>query len=282
MTLTGDDARKYLRRFPAQRPATVALNFAMVLAGNAIVLYLLAIGELRAAHLIALVIAETVLLIAVAWALQRCVPKSDWLEPPRSWRQNLPVIVFVLIWLSGAYGITLFVVDGWEDFFDLTRSPGAWIESRLYLPLAYTLLLALVHGLADLRHYRQRGGPFLSEVGHDAMARYLTLILGGLPFVMPFFAVVIGGFKGLEYVVGKLRVDLQKAVLAAAVMLIIGSASLQLVEYLVTSGVRGWAIGFVFAKLIAEALVVCIPLVMVRVIAEETAASAAATKPKAR
>jgi hypothetical protein len=102
------------------------------------------------------VIAETVLLIAVAWALQRCVPKSDWLEPPRSWRQNLPVIVFVLIWLSGAYGITLFVVGGWEDFFDLTRSPGAWIESRLYLPLAYTLLLALVHGLADLRHYRQR------------------------------------------------------------------------------------------------------------------------------
>ena len=270
-TLTSEDARVYLRRFPAQGKAQVAINLGMVLAGNGIVFWLLSSGSLREAHLIALVMAETILLIAIAWLLQRCVPKQDWLEKPKPWREIGPVLGFVMVWLGGAYGMTLLVVNGYPDVLALLRTPHIWIESKLYLAVLYTVLLALVHALVDLGHYRRNGGPFVSEVSHDAMARYLTLILGAIPFAMPFFAVTIGGFKGLEYVFGRARIDPARSVLAAAAMLVVAGAGFVVVKLLIDSGVHGWAIGFVFAKLIAEIMIVCIPLVMVRVLAEETA-----------
>jgi hypothetical protein len=198
------------------------------------------------------------------------VPRVDWYEQPKPWRQTLPVAAFVLVWLAGAYGITLLVIGGYPDLASLATSPQAWIESRLYLPILYTLGMALMHGLGDLHHYRRNGGPFMSAVSHDAMARYLTLILGGIPFAMPFFAIVIGGFKTIEYVVKKARMDAGKSVLAGAAMLVVGSSSFHVIELLATSGVNGWAIGFVFAKLIAESLIACIPLVMAHVAKEES------------
>jgi len=269
--LTAKDAQDYLRRFPAQGFWQVAFNLGMVLFGNAIVLWLLAKGELRAAHLIALVMIETVLLIAVAWLTQRAVPRTDWYEQPKPWRQTLPLVAFVLVWLGGAYGITLLVIGGYPDFALLVSSPQAWIESGLYLPLLYTLAMALVHGIGDILHYRRHGGPFMSSVGHDAMARYMTLLFGGIPFAMPFFAVTIGGFKGVEFVARKARVDPGKSILAAVAILAVGISSFYVVELLITSGVRGWEIGFVFAKLIAESLIACIPLVMAHVAKEGSA-----------
>ena len=267
--LTAKDARDYLRRFPAQGALQVAFNLGMVLSGNAIVLWLLASGELRAAHLIALVMIETILLISFCWLLQRAVPRVDWYEQSKPWRKTLPVIAFVLVWLGGAYGITLFVIGGYPDIVLLARSPQAWIESGLYLPILYTLAMALVHGAGDLVHYRRHGGPFMSSVGHDAMARYMTLLFGGIPFAMPFFAVAIGGIKGSEYVVRKARLNAGKSAVAAVAMLVVGMTSFHVVEFLIASGVRGWAIGFVFAKLIAESLVASVPLVLAHVAKEE-------------
>lgn len=261
-TLTREDALVYLRRFPSQGVAAVAVNVALVLAGNAVVLWLLVSGRLRAGHLIALVMAETVLLVAIAWIQQRLVPKSDWLEKPKRWREKGPLLAFVFVWISFAYGMTLVVIQGYRDFLDLLISRDAWIQAGLQWPLLYTLVLALVHAVGDLHHYRSRGGPFLSTVSHDAMARYLTLLLGGIPFAMPFFAVAIGGFKGVEYVSRQARVSPEKSLLAGGAMLLVAGASFALVSLLISSGVAGWAIGFVFAKLIAEILVACIPLVM--------------------
>ena len=273
-TLTRENAKSYLRRFPPQSTAGVALNIGMVLFGNAIVFWLLVSGELRAAHLIALVMVETVLLFAISWLLQRAVPRADWLEQPKPWRETLPIVAFALVWLGGAYAFTLAIISGFADFFALMSSPQTWIETRLYIPLLYTLGLALLHALGDWRLYRQKGGPFISEVGHDVMARYLTLLLGGLPFAMPFFAVTIGGFKGIEYVLRKARIDPARSLLAAGAMLAVTYGAYCMIELLGSSGVHGWAIGFVFAKLIAEVLVVCIPLVMAKVAAEGTPASA--------
>jgi hypothetical protein len=51
-------------------------------------------------------------------------------------------------------------------------------------------------------------------------------------------------------------------------MLAVGRASFYVVELLTASGVRSWAIGFVFAKLIAESLIACVPLVMAHVAKE--------------
>lgn len=266
--LTARDAQEYLRRFPAQGALQVAFNLGMVLIGNAVVLWLLASGDLRGAHLIVLVMVETILLIAFSWLLQRAVPRVDWSEQPKPWRQTLPLIAFVLVWFAGAYGITLLIIGGYPDVVSLFSSPQAWMESRLYLPILYTLAMALMHGLGDLHHYRRHGGPFLSSVSHDAMARYLTLLLGGIPFAMPFFAVTIGGIKGIEYVVRNARLNARKSVLAGMAMLAVGTIGFQVVDFLIASGVRAWAIGFVFAKLIAESMIACIPLVMSHVAKE--------------
>ena len=262
--LTREDALVYLRRFPAQGVASVALNIAMVLAGNAIVFFLLHSGQLRAAHLIALVVVETVALIAISAFVQRLAPRHDWLEQPKPWREKGPLFAFALVWLGGAYGIALAMLHGYGDLFALAQV-STWIDTGLYLPLLYTVAFALVHAIGDWQHYRRDGGPFQSSVSQDAMGRYLTLLLGGIPFAMPFFAVVIGGVKGIEYVTRRARAAPLQSVLVGAAMIGIAYAGFALVGLLISSQVTGWAIGFVFAKLIAEIMMACVPLVMAHV-----------------
>lgn len=261
-TLSRDDALTYLKRFPEQGRLAVAINIAFVLAGNALIFWLLWIGLLRAAHLIVLVMAETALLLALGWLLQRQVPVKDWAEPPKPRRELLSTAAFMLVWFGGAYGITLLMLDGYGDLRELSAFPRAWLDAGLHWPLAYTALLAIVHGVGDLQHYRRHGGPFLSNLSHDALARMLTLILGGIPFAMPFFAAAILGFKGVEFVAKQAKVAPQLSALAGIAMLAVASGSFALVSWLISAGVTGWAIGFVFAKLIAEVMVACVPLVM--------------------
>ncbi len=270
--LSRADALSYLKRFPAQGRVAVAINIALVLAGNSLVLWLLLTGRFRAAHLIALVMVESVLLASVAWALHWLVPRRDWLEQPKPWREQLPVFAFMLVWIGGAYGMTLLMIRGYGDFLALLRSPDAWFAAGLHWPLAYTLLLAIVHAAGDYRYYRRNGGPFHSSVSQDAMARMLTLVLGGIPFAMPFFAATIGGFKGIEFIAKKAKVSPERSVLAGVAMLIVTMGSFGVISLLVSNEVAGWAIGYVFAKLIAEVLIACIPLVMVHVASESTEA----------
>lgn len=266
-TLTRADALNYLKRFPSQGRLAVAANVALVLAGNSLVLWLLLSGRFRAAHLIALVMVEAVLLVTVAWIQHRLIPKRDWLEQPKPWRERLGVLLFLAVWLGGAYGITLLLIGGYGDVLAL-RSRETWINAGLHWPLAATLAFALFHAFSDSAHYRRHGGPFHSSVSHDAMARFLTLILGGIPFAMPFFAVAIGGFKGVEFVARKARVSPEQSIGAGIAILAVAMGSFWIVTLLIESEVTGWAIGFVFAKLISEVLIACIPLVMAKVASE--------------
>jgi tetrahydromethanopterin S-methyltransferase subunit F len=48
-------------------------------------------------------------------------------------------------------------------------------------------------------------------------------------------------------------------------MIVVAHAGFALVSLLIASGVAGWAIGYVLAKLIAELMVAAIPLVMAKV-----------------
>lgn len=264
-TLTRADALQYLRRFPSQGMSTVVGNLIGVLAGNAIVLHLLVEGRLRAAHLIALVMAETVLLVTIAWLQHRFVPRRDWSEQPKPLRERLFLFAFVLVWLGGAYSVSLLMVGGFGDFGALLRGPDAWIEAGLHRPLAITLALALVHAHADHVHYREQGGPFLSTVSHDAIGRYLTLLFGGIPFALPFFVVVFGGFKLVEFVLGRMRTAPGESMLGSLAMLLVAGGGFAVISWLMASGVAGWAIGFVVAKVIAELMVAAIPLVMAKV-----------------
>ena len=259
--LSREDALQYLRRFPEQGRIAVALNLALVLAGNALVFWLLWSGKLRAAHLVVLVFLEAAVLMALGWAVHRAVPERDWAEPPKPRKERLSVAAFMTVWLGGAYGMTLLMVEGYGDLLAL-RSAQAWIDSGILWPLGWTVLAGLVHALGDLAHYRTHGGKFLSNLSHDLLARVLTLVLGAIPFAMPFFAAVGLGVKGVEFVAKQAKVRPERSVFAALAILAIAAASFALVSWLMSSGAAGWAIGYVFAKLISELMVACVPLVM--------------------
>ena len=259
--LTREDALQYLQRFPEQGRVALVLNLALVLAGNALVFWLLWSGQLRAAHLIVLVMLETVLLLALGWLQKQQVPERDWPEPS-SQGSKAGTFAFLLVWLGGAYGLTLLMVGGYGDLRALATSPQAWIDAKLHWAIIYTVVLALVHFFSDLSYYNAKGGSFQSSLSHDSMARLLTLILGGIPFAMPFFAAVGLGVKGVEFVAKKAKVAPEQSVLAAVAMLGVAAGSFALVDWLISSGVAGWAVGFVFAKLIAETMVALVPLVM--------------------
>lgn len=264
-TLTREDALGYLRRFPDQGWLGLSTGFASVIAGNALVLLFLLDGRLRAAHLVALVMAETLLLTAIAWAQYRFVPQRDWSEQPKPLRERIPVFVFLLVWLAGAYGITLLMLGQVSDFAALLRSREPWVDAGLQWPLLVTLVMALAHAFADDAHYRRHGGPFLSSVSHDAIARYLTLIFGGIPFAMPFFIVVFGGIKAIEFLLRRARVAPGQSALGVVAMVAVGYGGFALVGLLIGNGVAGWAIGYVLAKLLSELAVAAIPLVMAQV-----------------
>ena len=260
--LTREDARMYLERFPPAGWGTFAFNAASLLAGNSVVLWMMLAGTLRAAHLVALVLVESVLLALFAWAVHALVPRSAWLDQPKPWRERLTMFAFMIVWLGGAYGITLTVLRGWGDFLELWRSPQPWIDAKLHWALGVTVVLAIVHGVGDVAHWRARGGKFLSSVSHDAAARWLTLIFGAIPFAMPFFVVTIGAFKGIELVAKRFGAKPGESIAVALLMLAAGYGGFAVVGKLISSEVQGWAIGFVLAKLVSELLVAAIPLVM--------------------
>lgn len=267
--LTRTEAQDYLRRFPAQGLGTVALNVALVLVGNGIVLWLLMSGRMQGAHLVALVMVETVLLIAFAHAAQVGIPQKDRVDEPKPWKERIGMLAFLLVWLGGAYGITLVVLEQWREFLALFQSKRAWLDAGLHWPLAWTLVLAVLHTIGDRVHYAARGGKFFSTASHDAMARMLTLIFGGIPFAMPFFVVTIGGFKAVEFIARKAKLDPAKSVAAGIATMVVGFGGFALVGRLIENEVGGWAIGYVLAKAVSELLVASIPYAMTEAAKQE-------------
>ena len=261
-SLTRDEAQAWLKRFPAHGWGTFALNAASLVAGNGLVLWMMLTGRVRGAHLIALTFAEAIVLAALAWIVHLCVPRSAWSDQPKPWKERLGLFAFLAVWLGGAYSVSLLMIEGWPDFLALLRSPQPWIDARLHWALGITTLLGIVHAVGDVAHWRSHGGRMLSTVSNDAGARVLTLILGGIPFAMPFFAVSIGAFKGIEFVAKKFGAHPEQSVVVGLLMLAAAYGAFMLVDSLIASGVAGWAIGFVLARLIAETLIAAIPLAM--------------------
>jgi hypothetical protein len=147
--------------------------------------------------------------------------------------------------------------------------------SALRWPLAISLFGAVTDAIADWRFWRGRGGYFLSTPGFSAVARWLTLFLGGIPFFVP---LAIGGWL-VSLVAKKIerRVfrpgnggNFSSAPLMLVPLLVIGV--FLLIGRLVVAGVAGWAIGYCAAKIASEALIVGMPLIATKASAEEQAA----------
>ncbi|MGQ0799354.1 MAG: hypothetical protein ACT4NL_04465 [Pseudomarimonas sp.] len=261
-TLTKADALAYLKQFPFHGPLFFGLGLLPVLASNGYLLWLMLQGRLTGPGLILIVVIETVMVTVLARLSALPIPRADWIDQPKPWSQVLPVLVFLLIWCSGAYGLTLLFIGGWREMLSYFQGTQIWLDSGVAYALALTLVLAIFPMVSDWQRYRRIGPPFMASLGHDAMARLLTLIFGGIPFAMPFFVVVIGGFKLLEWIVLRAKRAPRSSALAAVCMLAVAGCGFLLVEKLIQTEAHAWAIGYMLAKLVSELMVASIPLVM--------------------
>jgi hypothetical protein len=250
-----------------------------VLAANLLAARALVRGEMRPWELVVLVAFEAVAYSAVAWIQLLFVPREarpDADEKKQSLLTRLPAMAFGLFWLVCVYGLIFgFLLRDLAPFLAAVREPLAYLShSAIRWPLAVALGGLLLDAIADRQFWRQHGGTFVSTPAFTAMARWLTLILGGIPFFVPFAA---GGWvvgqvaKGIEkrYGTGVTGTKFPAVVL---VLPVLGIGLLALVGWLIQAGELGWTIGYCSAKFVSELFILAMPLIAERASREEKAA----------
>ncbi len=264
-------------RYPLASPFELVRQSAVLLIANLVTVRLVLNGQMQPWELVALVAVEAVALTGIAWLQTRFVPAEARMDKPKPLRERLSVALFGLAWLGFVYAIILgaFLRD-LEPLLAAARDPWTTLRtSALRWPLAISLGGALLDAVADWRHWRERGGYFLSTPGFNAAARWLTLFLGGIPFIVPIATVAWAivtlakrfDTRGRAGAAGRGLPIAQLLLLPALALGVFG-----LMGWLIQAGVLGWAIGYTSAKLVSEALILFLPLIAVKASAEERAA----------
>ncbi len=284
----------FLRRYPLASRWGLALPIGATLLGNGLVVWLVVSGRMTPFELVLMVTIEALLLATIAWLQKRAVP-AEALEPdPMTRRDRLRTLGFLLVWLGGVYAFTLFgLVPSGDAMLALLRDPLGFLSaSALVGPLLVTLIAAALEVLQDHRHFRRHGGLFFSTPGLQGSARLLTLILGGIPFAIPFFAAAIGLKLGVERMHAWLERKVGQGRRKALVALLPGVAVLALVLALLLLADRidsalqddagWWALGYGCAKFVSELFIVCLPLIAALPAADEPAVPVAQRRASGR
>ena len=268
-----DDWDQMLRRYPLASRCGLALQIGGTLAGNGLVVLLVASGRMTPFELVLLVAIEALLLIGIAWLQKKSVPPEALDPDPTTPKDRLQTLGFLLFWLAGVYSFVLFgMVPSADEMLAALRDPLAFLAgSTLKWPLLVTLATAAVDALQDQMHFRRHGGKFLSTPGFQGAARLLTLVLGGIPFAVPFFAAVIGIKLGVEKAharwAGRDRTGNRHAIVATGLALAVlplawlGMHAVGYIERALASGVAWWALCYGAAKFASELFIVCLPLI---------------------
>lgn len=267
------------RRYPVTSYWELLRQGSGVLAANLLAARALVRGEMRPWELVVLVALEAVSYTFVAWIQLLFVPpaaRPEAGEKKPSLLARLPAMAFGLFWLVCVYGLIFgFLLRDVEPFLAAVREPLTYLgRSAIRWPLAVAVAGLLLDAIADRQFWRHHGGTFVSTPSFTAIARWLTLILGGIPFFVPFAAggwVVAQIAKGIErrYSVGSTSTKLPAAVL---LLPILGIGLLMMVGWLMQAGALGWTIGYCSAKFASEMLILAMPLIAERASREERAA----------
>ncbi len=246
-------------RYPLAHPAALAMPLLSALAANGTLCWLVSIRALSPFELVLLVAIESILYLLIAWLQHLPVPKSAHLKHQSvSWGARLGMSLFALIWLGGVYGMVLLVWLGQlGEAKALIADPIGFLgRSNIWIPLAIAVAGASVDAALDWRHWRRHGGAFVSTPAMTGAARWLTLFLGGFPFLMPMFLILIAINKLMEFVQKHTGKDNLWVMLLIPVMMfsVFGTMG-----WLLSAGVSGFAIGYVVAKLASECLIVFTP-----------------------
>lgn len=267
-------------RWELMRPA------AAVLAANLLTARSLLRGEMRPWELALLVALEALAFSAIAWVQTLGVPKEarpDEEQPKAPLGQRVGGMLFGLFWIVAVYGIIFgFYLREMPDWRALASAPFAFLAgSAIRWPLAVSVAGALADAVADRQFWKHRGGIFVSTPGFTALARWLTLIFGGIPFFVP-FAVGAGLIAAVAKALERRFKSSPTTVWPLLAFPVLGLALFWGMGYLIRAGALGWTIGYVSAKLGAELLVLGVPLLAQRAGREEREAlgKARGGKPK--
>lgn len=230
---------------------------------NLFIGYLVITGRIQPLSLIALVAIEALLLVAVQAMQMRFIPAS---AVPREFRGPIAAPFGGLLFL-----LVVVVLANWLIISVATNASGPVLSilwhpldavrhSQLGWPLAVTLALALLNARDDARWHAAHGGDFVSTSGLGAQARILTVILGTIPHVLPFAALLWVGRKHFER--ERRRRDegaaQRPAWLTPAVVCGLGASgvvALAATGRLISSGLAGWTIAFCMAKFLSEVFI---------------------------
>lgn len=254
-------------RWELVRPAT------SVLAANLLTARALLRGEMRPWELALLVALEALALSAIAWVQTIGLPKDalpDEEGPKQTVAQRLGVLAFGLFWIACVYGLIFgFYVREMPDWHALASAPLAYLAtSAIRWPLAVSIGGALLDAIADRQFWRHRGGIFVSTPGFTALARWLTLIFGGIPFFVP-FAVGVGLIAAIVKMLEKRFKTTPMTTWPIALFPLLTLVLFWGMSHLIAAGVVGWTIGYIAAKLGAEILMLGVPLLAERAGREE-------------
>ncbi len=267
------------RRYPVASYWELVRQGSGVLAANLLAARALVRGEMRPWELVVLVAFEAIAYTSVAWIQLLFVPpeaRPEAEETKPSLAARLPALAFGLFWLVCVYGLIFgFLLRDLQPFLAAVREPLAYLgKSAIRWPLAVAVGGLLLDAIADRQFWRQHGGTFVSTPAFTALARWLTLFLGGIPFLVPFAA---GGW-GVAQVAKAIErryPGVQKSgkfPAAVLVLPVLGIGLLMLVGWLMQAGELGWTIGYCSAKFASEMLILGVPLMAERASREEKAA----------
>jgi hypothetical protein len=270
------------RRYPVSSHWELLRQGSGVLAANLLAARALVRGEMQPWELVVLVAFEAIAYTLVAWIQLRFVPpeaRPEAEEKKQSLAARLPAMAFGLFWLLCVYGMIFgFFLRDLGPFLAAAGDPLAYLgKSAIRWPLAVALAGLLLDAIADRQFWLRHGGTFVSTPGFTAMARWLTLIFGGIPFFVPLAA---GGWgvaqvaKGIERKYGTAGGGPKGGKFPAAILLlpVLGLGLMSLVGWLMQAGELGWTIGYCSAKFVSEMLILGVPLLAERAGREERAA----------
>ncbi len=270
------DVEALLKRMPPDRGMAFGLSALGLLLGNGLALYFLVRGEMTPLELVVLVAVEALALSLIARIQWFLTPRAARPPEPEGQGNKLFTLLFGLGWLAVVYYLVFWmylqsgdaVVAAGEDPLALIAQP------RILWPLAITVIFALMDAVQDQIHFRTHGGQFVGTPGFSGMARWLTLFLGAIPFVIPLLVLVMGLATAARLSLGAgRRMPGRARVFSVVLGLNLGLiAALSLtVGGLFKLGVAGWAIGFISAKIASEALMLALPFILARMQAEAAA-----------
>ena len=269
------DIASMLKRMPPTRGAALGFSVLGLLLGNGLALYFLIRGEMTPLELVVLVFVEALGLSLIARIQWFLTPRSARPPEPEDQGNKLVTLIFGLAWLAGTYyGVFWMYLQSGEAVAAAGSDPLALIaQAQILWPLAITLVFALMDAIQDHIHFRTHGGQFVGTPGFSGVARWFTLFLGAIPFVIPLLVLVMGlaaaarlamaGGRGRR-APGRMRTHALVLGLNLGLMAALGLTVVGLFEL----GVTGWAIGFISAKIASEALVLALPFVFARMQAE--------------